>query len=53
MKIIDQVKLKQPHLIPELIKQGFRPFEYVDCEPDPEFDFFDKLMREKPYKGRC
>ena len=52
MLIQDYLKIKQPEIIIELQKIGFVPFESKTYELDPNFDFFDKLMREIPNKYR-
>lgn len=49
-KVIDLIRAYQPELLPTLERLGFHPFDTVDDEPDPTFDFFDKLMREVPRK---
>ena len=54
MKIIDHVLLKQPELIEPLLNMGFRPLEIdaADDEPDANFSFFDRLMRQVPRRGK-
>ena len=52
MKVIDQIREKQPEILPQLEVMGFRGLEEIDDEPNPVFDFFDKLMRQVPRKGK-
>ncbi len=35
-------------VIPQLIDRGWRPGEFVDNELPASFDYFDKIMRQRP-----
>lgn len=50
MKIIEYIIIRQPDVIPKLKFMGYEPFIEPEEEPDPTFDYFDKLMREVPRK---
>lgn len=52
LTIFDYVKHMQPYIVSKLIGLGWKPYAEADFWDDPEFRFYDKLMRQTPRPGR-
>ena len=48
MRILNYLLSTQPEIVKKLEKIGFKPFHVIEDEHDPEFEYYDKLMREVP-----
>ena len=48
MKLLNYLLQTQPYIVKQLEMIGFKSFQIQEEEDDPEFEYFDKLMRQTP-----